>query len=248
MPLIKSKSKKAMSENIKTEMDAGKPQKQSIAIAYAIKRRAPKKMAKGGLVSAKTESRPSTQETTNDTPSVSEKGQRGPTLQTSNKSAVGPSQSRHPGEIEIDARRERMAKIDDARTAAEMAMKGTSTDPQGIDADHDEDIADARLAHGGEVEDHYDSIADAILAKKRKAKMMAEGGMVDLSRNADEDLNQEDQQSFEAGRKENYSESEGLEDLTSPMDSNEHSPEHEPMDVHDESIVDSIRRKKKARI
>lgn len=40
-----------MSKNIKTEMDAGKPQKQSVAIAYDIMRRARrKKMAEGGLV------------------------------------------------------------------------------------------------------------------------------------------------------------------------------------------------------
>lgn len=51
MPLIKSKSKKSMSKNIETEMDAGKPQKQAIAIAYSVARKAKKrKMAKGGLV------------------------------------------------------------------------------------------------------------------------------------------------------------------------------------------------------
>ncbi len=49
MPLIKSKSKKAFSENIAAEMDAGKPQKQSLAIAYAVKKQAKrKKMAMGG--------------------------------------------------------------------------------------------------------------------------------------------------------------------------------------------------------
>ena len=39
MPLIKSKSKKAFSENIKREMEAGKPQKQAVAIAYSVKRK-----------------------------------------------------------------------------------------------------------------------------------------------------------------------------------------------------------------
>lgn len=47
MPLIQGKSKKAFSHNVKAEMDAGKPMKQSLAIAYATKRK-PKKMNKGG--------------------------------------------------------------------------------------------------------------------------------------------------------------------------------------------------------
>ena len=40
MPLVKSSGKKAMSTNIKREMAAGKPQKQAIAIAYSVKRKA----------------------------------------------------------------------------------------------------------------------------------------------------------------------------------------------------------------
>lgn len=51
MPLSHSKSKQAFSKNIKAEMHAGKPQKQALAIAYSIKRRAPK--AHGGEVSMK---------------------------------------------------------------------------------------------------------------------------------------------------------------------------------------------------
>ena len=49
MPLVKSKSKKAFSENIKTEMKAGKPQKQAVAIAYAVagkKKRTGEKISK----------------------------------------------------------------------------------------------------------------------------------------------------------------------------------------------------------
>lgn len=48
MPLIKSKSEKAFKENIKAEIHAGKPQKQAVAIAYAMKRKA--KKASGGEV------------------------------------------------------------------------------------------------------------------------------------------------------------------------------------------------------
>lgn len=45
MPLIKSGSKKAISENIKTEMKAGKPQKQAIAIALDTARRSGAKIS-----------------------------------------------------------------------------------------------------------------------------------------------------------------------------------------------------------
>lgn len=40
MPLIKSGSRAAVSQNIKTEMAAGKPQKQAVAIALSVGRRA----------------------------------------------------------------------------------------------------------------------------------------------------------------------------------------------------------------
>jgi hypothetical protein len=48
MPLIKSKSDKAFKKNIATEVKAGKPVKQAVAIAYSTKRAAPKKMCGGG--------------------------------------------------------------------------------------------------------------------------------------------------------------------------------------------------------
>ena len=40
MPLKKGGSRKSMSQNIKTEMAAGKPQKQAVAIAYSVARKA----------------------------------------------------------------------------------------------------------------------------------------------------------------------------------------------------------------
>jgi len=46
MPLIKSGSKKAISQNIKTEMAAGKPQKQAVAIGLATARKAAAKIPK----------------------------------------------------------------------------------------------------------------------------------------------------------------------------------------------------------
>ena len=49
MPLVKSGSKKAFGENVKREMRAGKPQKQAVAIAYSVQRKAG---GKGILASA----------------------------------------------------------------------------------------------------------------------------------------------------------------------------------------------------
>ncbi len=49
MPLVKgkaAKTKKGMSENIRTEMHAGKPQKQAVAIAFSVAKKSRKKKAK----------------------------------------------------------------------------------------------------------------------------------------------------------------------------------------------------------
>lgn len=46
MPLIKGYSKKSISKNIATEIKAGRPRKQAIAIAYATAKTAKKKSRK----------------------------------------------------------------------------------------------------------------------------------------------------------------------------------------------------------
>lgn len=46
MPLVKgkaAKTKKGISENIRREMDSGKPQKQAIAIAYSVAKKSKSK-------------------------------------------------------------------------------------------------------------------------------------------------------------------------------------------------------------
>lgn len=51
MPLVKgkaAKSKKGFSENIRREMEAGKPQKQAVAIAYSQAREKKKSKTKKG--------------------------------------------------------------------------------------------------------------------------------------------------------------------------------------------------------
>jgi hypothetical protein len=47
MPLIQSKSKTAFKKNVQKEVDAGRPVKQALAIAYATQRDAAKKKSKG---------------------------------------------------------------------------------------------------------------------------------------------------------------------------------------------------------
>lgn len=113
---------------------------------------------------------------------------------------------------------------------------------------------DMNMAEGGMIDDdmqpepeaedeHHDSIAAAIMSKRQKfAKGGAINGMdsiysddsnqADLKRNAEEDANMEDQSSFDALRKENYSESAGLEMLDQPEDSNRHGHEIDS-DEHD---------------
>lgn len=53
MPLKHGKSEKSFEHNVSTEMDAGKPQKQALAIAYAVRKKAMKqKKAMGGMIEA----------------------------------------------------------------------------------------------------------------------------------------------------------------------------------------------------
>jgi hypothetical protein len=210
MPLIKSKSKKAVSENISTEMDAGKPQKQSIAIALDVQRRAKgkKKFALGGAVEAP--------------------GRSGhPYDRNPGAPAKKPNDRREPVSEYMGERatygNPPARKPDDHRPPKEEYM-----------ADH--------FAEGGEVEEHYSSIADAILAKKRVAD-----SQVDLVDNSEQDSNNEDRMSYNALHRPIYDEEDALDDLNQPEDSNEHGHELSQEDDDSVSIVDKIRRGMKSK-
>jgi hypothetical protein len=121
--------------------------------------------------------------------------------------------------------------------AAIMAKKDKKA-LQMSDSDMDEMI---RLYEGGEI-------------SERRGKILSHGSMdsddsdqADLRRNAEEDANEEDQQSFHALEKENYSESEGLDDLDSPMDSAQHGDDEEEDSENKHDMISSIRRKMKSK-
>jgi hypothetical protein len=108
---------------------------------------------------------------------------------------------------------------------------------------------DSMYAEGGDIDldemedEKHSSIAAAIMAKRDKKLKMAEGGEVDLSRNADEDPNEEDQMSFEALKKENYSESPGLHELDYDADSGNPGDKREEDEENEHDMIGSIRRK-----
>lgn len=99
---------------------------------------------------------------------------------------------------------------EDSKTASLMSRYNRGM--QYSDSDEDEL---ALMAEGGEILEESPDINSHSSMDTHE-----DDDQVDLSRNADEDANEEDQASWNALRKENYSESEGLKQLDSPRDSN----------------------------
>lgn len=143
------------------------------------------------------------------------------------KSGEPDEASPHTGETEQDMLRRH------AKELAAFAKGGQVMNPK-LEQSHEEPSEDDMP---------YDNISDHIMAKKKK-KMMADGGEVDLDNNAREFGNAEDDMSWNALRKENYSEESALTDATSPEDSNEHGRTLSDADAHD--MVDTIRKKLKS--
>lgn len=232
MPLIKGSSKKAIGENIKTEEHAGKPRKQSIAIALSVARMAKKKakkMADGGEVKHET---------------------LGSKINFPGAEPTAPSKAYYKGGMIMSEQ--------EAHMLNSMAPDGYSKQPSHLldekdpmsrlpgKMDHSSPHSDNlnMYADGGEVDEQYGSIADAIMAKRKRMRMMADGGEVSLEDNSREHLNYEDQMSYRAGMKEQYD----LDQIgPQPMDSNEHGDEREDEEENKHDMVSAIRRKMRAK-
>lgn len=282
MPLIKSPKKAAVGKNIETEMEAGKPQKQSIAIALSTQKAAKskKKMALGGPVEGPTHTQafdrnPGTPAPKPDNMKVPESESmanhfaEGGSVDHAKMAQHHMDTARHymrGGDVTTADQHYKMA--DQHRAAstaapeAEYADGGPVKPKQTSGGDYQagmpgspgqkftkyvQDLmggtedAPKKKAEGGMIgSDKPTSIAGAIMSRKK----MADGGMVDLEANAEEDGNEADELNMEALGKENYSEESGLVDLTSPEDSNEHSDEISS-DSHD--MVSKLRARMKAR-
>lgn len=119
-------------------------------------------------------------------------------------------------------------------------------DSGSMDEDHN-----AMMAEGGDVVGSTDSMFDFVKSRKPSAQAIHSHGSMDsddsdqadLSRNADEDANEEDQTSFDALRKENYSESESLAKLDNPIESGQHGDSREDDEENKHDMISSIRSK-----
>jgi hypothetical protein len=263
MPLIKSASKKMVGQNIKKEMEAGKPQKQSIAIALNTQRMAKKKkMYTGGKVTS-TDPR-----NMGDTPSSSmgmapHNESQVPGV-PSGKLPRGPSYAQG-GQVPF-ASIAGMAKGGHVHTAmcadgcmyADGGMVGDQSEPHDLDDISMQHMASDHLNERGVPKYRNDlhdldeqnsdrpysneSVAEAILRKRR---MLANGGEVDgadLETESEEDPNYYDQLDEEANKKEMYHD-EQVENQ--PMDSNEHGDEEEKKKWSKMGMVDTIRSRMK---
>lgn len=244
MSLIKSASKKAVGKNIKAEESSGKSPKQSIAIALNVQRRNKrKKMADGGTISAASEKRPMPEDKHLDAHAIA-----------SADAAHSPeedfvTEERASIDLKLSPReramieRHRMAQggsvsesfVDEARPS----IHDTYADQRDID---DQDSFSSRVPFAlddGETDVDSQDMIGTIMAKRKK---MADGGMVDLDSNEEEQPNSYYQRNEDAALKENYDSD--MDDVSQSDDSSL-GDELEDEDSHD--MVDKIRKSIKSK-
>lgn len=225
--------------------------KQALAVSYEMqKKNKRKKMADGGPVSAKIEQKPMPEETNNDKKMVMKNDH----LMSENK-MIKPKIQKISGPSMVKSNAF-TAKLKDEDNIMESMPPKDETKHIAYDDKHA--LESQNFADGGMIDkneqpqpeadkEHYDSIASAIMAKR---KMMAEGGRVVPNHPGDSEL-EEGQVDYEDNAyelpnayykrndeilKENYDSD--FHGLSQPKDSNEHGHDIES-DVHD--MVSKIR-------
>lgn len=193
MPLIHRKSKEALQKNIKTEMDAnpGKSNRaQNLAIAYNTQKMAGKKkrMSGGGKVDANkpreslmvedgvgsSESEPNLSRyadggEVNPSLSMSKRGENSsmkPLMRNSQMTSEGPVPPRKPDDERLD-----QSEYMDSQWGGKPGIPRGPKDDIRLDK---KDYMGDQATGSDDADEHYSSIADAILSKKRKK--MATGG------------------------------------------------------------------------
>jgi len=203
MPLIPSKSKKAFSKNVETEMNHGKPQPQALAVAYATKRKnsGKKKYAAGGSVSASDEKRPMPESTYDDSKTVSKNSGNKASKKDSwtDNSTVAQAQSNNgrmvkpikgPKMVGSDAFSVRNRDMHDDEADLGDRIHPETDRAQPVERDNEygpnrqgTKVSDMAAQHNNkkapyikEIEDQY--AADVAAANMKKVQSYAEGGPV----------------------------------------------------------------------
>lgn len=241
MPLIQGKSNKSLKKNVETEMDSGKPQKQSLAIAFSVQRKnKKKKYAKGGEVTAPEEKEATADNSTDEREFEMGKAKAGAQEQDlRDESKPDADKSKDKRELdmtddhakshgqEVDLRDEKYTTIDDASDEQEKKMLDSHP------------TRHAQELTANDEDEKPSSIVEAIIHKRR----MAEGGMVDIEENAEdapnglEALNERAVHGLEGSEREEFSKA------GQPEDSNEHGDKLSDEDEHNASMIASIMRK-----
>lgn len=181
MPLDNSKSKKAFSKNVSAEMHAGKPQKQSLAIAYSVKRRA-KKMSKGG--------EPALEQLSNEMPAMAEGGEmkskRDRAMEAFHKAAQMAkggevNQQAEPGSDQWNKKRPASANsAASSESDRSLGQHGAEEEgPQdGGEGFHDESYAGNPGNEHDQYQDPDGMSANDLVAKIMREHMYSKGGMV----------------------------------------------------------------------
>lgn len=258
---MQGKSKKAFKKNVEIEMESGKPQKQSLAIAFDVQRRNRKKMAFGGKAEATNE--PSVPKAKPDDRRLNKEDYMGPNW------AGGPDPKRVP-QVAGPSKDEYMANhfakggavnpsLQQAREDGEVCTHCEGTGRYGKASENtnapsvpgrkpeDRTIPESEymaghFAHGGEIDEpNHASVAEAILAKRRFNNMYSDGGEVDIEPNAYEGPGTDMSFNENAIKKELYDDGQ----LSSqPRDSNLRSEELEDENDHIGKIRAKIKSKR----